>query len=178
MNEATRKKLQKLLVEALQERYDSEKDFLNLIINQFKLDIESEHGISHWERVKKIGTYLAKHTKADLEIVNLFAYFHDSKRENEGHDPKHGFRASLFIKELHSKGVLNLSEKQLNQLTFSCEYHSNSKIKSNDITTQTCWDADRLDLCRMGIIPDPSLLNTAIAKEEKTIEFSRKLNKK
>lgn len=152
-------------------------DFLNLIIDQFKLDIESEHGIGHWKKVEKIGNYLAKYTKAGLEIINLFSYFHDSKRENKGRDPEHGLRASLFIKELHDKGVLSLSEKQLNQLTFACQYHSNSKIKSNDITIQTCWDADRLDLWRVGAIPDPSLLNTAIAKQEKAIEFSLKLSR-
>ncbi len=151
-------------------------DFLNLIIGQFKLDIKSEHGINHWERVEKIGTYLAEYTKADMEVVSLFAYFHDSKRENENYDPEHGLRSSFFIKELQSKGALNLSEKQLNQLTFACEYHNNSKIKSSNIAIQTCWDADRLDLWRVGVMPDPSLLNTVIAKQEKTIEFSWKLN--
>ena len=150
-------------------------DILNLIISQFKLDIKSEHGISHWGRVEKIGTYLAKHTKADLGIVSLFAYFHDSKRKNESHDPEHCLMASLFIKELQSKGILSLSEKQLNQLIFACEHHTNSEIKSNDITIQTCWDADRLDLWRVGAMPDPYFLNTAIAKQEKTIEFSWKL---
>jgi uncharacterized protein len=34
-----------------------------------------------------------------------------------------------------------------------------------DNTIQTCWDADRLDLGRVGIVPDPSRLCTAAAKE-------------
>ncbi|MCK4473747.1 hypothetical protein KAU40_00570 [Candidatus Parcubacteria bacterium] len=155
-----------------------QKEILNLITRQFKLDIELEHGISHWKRVKEIGNYLAKHTKADLKVINLFAYLHDSKRENENHDPEHGLRASFFIKELYNKDILNISQKQLNQLSFACEHHNNSKVKSDDITIQTCWDADRLDLWRIGVIPELSLLNTAIAKQEETIELAWKLGRK
>ena len=33
-----------------------------------------------------------------------------------------------------------------------------------DITVQTCWDADRLDLGRVGIRPHPKYLCTAVAK--------------
>ena len=178
MDEATKKKLQKSLVAGLQEQYNLEKEFLALIMRQFKLSIGSEHGISHWKRVEEIGQYLTQHTKADSEVVHLFSCLHDLKRENEDYDPKHGLRASTFVKELHSKDILDISEKQLNQLTFACEHHSDSKIKSDDITIQTCWDADRLDLWRVGVVPDPYFLNTTIAKQEKTIEFSWKLNKK
>lgn len=154
------------------------KDFLNLIVSQFRLDINSEHGLSHWQRVERIGNYLSKHTKADPKIINIFAYFHDSKRENEGYDPKHGLRASAFIKELYSKNILNISQNQLGQLVFACEHHNNPNIKSDNIVIQTCWDADRLDLWRVGTIPSPSFLNTDIAKQEKTIEFSRCLNRR
>ena len=154
------------------------KELLNLIINQFRLDINSEHGLSHWQRVERIGDYLAKHTKVDLKIINLFAYFHDSKRESEGRDPKHGLRAVSFIKELYSKNVLNISQNQLSQLTFACKHHNNPSIKSDDVAIQTCWDADRLDLWRVGTIPSPFFLNTDIAKQEKTIEFSRHLSRK
>jgi uncharacterized protein len=33
------------------------------------------------------------------------------------------------------------------------------------ITVQTCWDADRLDLGRAGIVPDPWRLCPAAAKQ-------------
>lgn len=153
------------------------KELLDLIIKQFKLDIGSDHGFSHWKRVEKIGCYLVKHTQTDPKVVYLFSYLHDSKRENEDYDPKHGRRAGLFIKELYGKSInpLAISLGQLNQLVFACEHHSDPGAKSDDITIQTCWDADRLDLWRIGVIPDPFFLNTAIARKAETIELARKL---
>ena len=138
---------------------------LKTIKDEFILDINSIHGLPHWERVEKIGSYLVKHTGADKEVVKLFAYLHDSKRANEDEDPNHGLRAVLFIRELHKNGLLGSSDEQLEQLCFACENHTDSSIKSNDITIQVCWDADRLDLGRVGIIPDKNFLNTDIAKQ-------------
>ena len=34
-----------------------------------------------------------------------------------------------------------------------------------DITVQTCWDADRLDLGRVGIVPQPEKLCTEGARD-------------
>jgi uncharacterized protein len=41
-----------------------------------------------------------------------------------------------------------------------------------DVTIQTCWDADRLDLGRVGIYPDPKRLCTEVAKRSETIEWA------
>lgn len=180
MQEAIKKKLQKALTAALQEEYDLRKDLLDLITGQFKLDIGCDHGLSHWKRVEEIGQYLAKYTKADPEVIYLFSYLHDSQRENEGRDPDHGARASSFIKELYNKNVnpLVISPERLDQLTFACEHHNDPGAKSDDITVKTCWDADRLDLWRIGNMPDPTLLYTAIAKKKETIDFAWKLSRK
>lgn len=82
----------------------------NLIKDQFKLNLSSDHGIKHWDR-------------------------------------------------------------QLEKLIFACQHHNNSRVKSADVTVQTCWDADSLDLGRVGIKPEPHLLNTFIAKRDETINF-------
>ena len=119
----------------------------------------------------EIGNYLAKQTKADIEVVNLFAYLHDAKRENEDDDLEHAKRAGIFVKELYNKKLFCVSKGQLDKLSFACEHHSNSNVKSDDITVQTCWDADRLDLYRIGIIPDKLFLNTDFAKQDSVIEF-------
>ncbi len=42
-------------------------------------------------------------------------------------------------------------------------------MTAGDITVQTCWDADRLDLGRVGITPNPRWLCTACAKDPATI---------
>jgi len=151
----------------------SHSEFLNLIISQFKLDIDTDHGIKHWRRVLEIGNYLTEETKADIEVVSFFAYLHDAKRESELHDPDHGARAADFTKELYKRGIIILTENQLEKLVIACRDHNNSGSKSQDITVQTCWDADRLDLWRTGIIPDPALLNTEFGKTDEAINFLR-----
>ena len=141
------------------------------IKKQFKLDIHSLHGISHWERVRKIGFYLAATTEADFRVVNLFSLLHDSQRENEDYDPYHGFRASEYVQLLFTSGLLPLDQKQLDQLKYACLHHSERNAQSDDITIQTCWDADRLDLCRLGIIPDNKFFYTEVGKSKKAIDF-------
>lgn len=147
----------------------------NLVKRQFKLDLNSDHGTKHWKRVQTISNYLAEQTKADIEVINLFAYLHDIKRENETDDPEHGERASIFVKELYDEKQIKISEKQLNQLVFACRYHSDPKSKSDDTTIQTCWDSDRLDLWRVGIIPDSEHLSLEVSKLEMTRKFALKL---
>ena len=69
-----------------------------------------------------------------------------------------------------SELILDITEKQLNQLAFACEYHNRNGVETRDVTIQTCWDSDRLDLFRVGIIPDESLLSTDFSKKQETID--------
>jgi uncharacterized protein len=146
------------------------------VIKQFKLDVHSWHGIKHWERVEKIGLRLAETTKADIRVISLFSLLHDSKREDEDYDPEHGSRATLFIQELRQDDSLDISEKQLDQLCFACTHHSRGNAQSNDITVQTCWDADRLDLYRLGIMSDDKFLYTEASKQENIKNFAEGLS--
>lgn len=140
------------------------KKLLCLIIQQFKLDINGYHGIKHWKSVERFGIKIAKKAKTDLAVVRLFAYLHDAKRHDEFLDPEHGKRSARFIKKLYKKGLLDLNKKQLSQLVFACKHHNSLDAKSNDITIQVCWDADRLDLSRIGIMPSSCFLYTEEAK--------------
>ena len=142
---------------------------------QFKLDINSLHGIRHWERVREIGDYLAEKTGADFRVVTLFAALHDSCRENEGSDMLHGHRAVEYLSGLNNKGLLLIDDKQLDQLAYACEHHSKRSAQSDDITIKTCWDADRLDLYRVGEIPDPAFLYTETGKSPEAIDFALQL---
>ena len=38
------------------------------------------------------GFRLAETNGANLKVVTAFALLHDSRRENDGYDPEHGFR--------------------------------------------------------------------------------------
>ena len=130
---------------------------INKVVSEFKLDINGIHGIKHWGRVCNHARTIAKIRGADLEVVTLFAFIHDSQRENEHRDTNHGLRASEFVDEYN--GVyFNITEDQKNQLIFALDFHSDGRM-STFITIQTCWDADRLDLVRLGIHPDPKLLS-------------------
>jgi len=155
---------------------DENEELINVIVSEFKIDFNSIHGISHWRKVREIGEFLTKRTGADAQVVNLFAYLHDSKRKDENDDFEHGKRASSFIKKLYKQGLIHISDYQLKDLLFVCEHHTDSSVKSDNITIQTCWDADRLDLGRVGIMPKKQFLNTDIAKNDRVIEaFSKKL---
>lgn len=82
-------------------------------------------------------------------------------RENEHQDPEHGARATKYIKK--HQALLDLSAEQLKTLCCACSGHTHGK-KSLCVTIQTCWDADRLDLGRVGIVPDSRFLLTDEAK--------------
>jgi uncharacterized protein len=106
-------------------------------------------------------TLVSKTDGADPEVVRLFALFHDSMRLNEGHDPDHGRRGSALARELAD--ILPLEPSQLELLTAACDGHTEGFI-SDDPTVGACWDADRLDLPRVGIQPEARLLSTAAAR--------------
>lgn len=133
-------------------------------IADFPLKGNTDHGLSHWEKVEKNALRLAKdQPKCDKIVVQLFSLLHDCKRENEFKDPLHGKRAAIFAKQLFERKKLQITENQLHTLMLACELHNDGQITS-DPTIGVCWDADRLDLIRVGIIPDANLLSTKAGK--------------
>lgn len=132
----------------------------------------SVHGLSHWQRVERNGLYLARHEGGDESVISLFALFHDSQRMNDFEDPEHGKRGAALALEFHKSGSLPISQDQLDLLVHACTYHTDV-IAHDDVTIQCCWDADRLDLTRVGVLPDAEFLNTASAKSvAKTMDYS------
>lgn len=108
---------------------------------------------------------LAKRTPGcDTKVGRAFALIHDAKRENENHDPEHGQRAAKYAKSLYKKRQLPLTTEQMDKLIYACHYH-NDGLTLDDPTIGVCWDADRLDLPRVGIIPDPALLSTQAGRD-------------
>ncbi len=134
---------------------------------QFQLDWNGLHGASHWARVRRAGLELARHTGADPLVVELFAWLHDARRWNEGHDPGHGARAAELAVELPGT-FYELDERRSGLLVTACTHHSDGRMEG-DVTVLTCWDADRLDLGRIGVRPDPGRLCTQAARQEAVI---------
>ena len=63
----------------------------------------------------------------------------------------------------------DISDKEMELLTEALKYQSDGYTEA-DITVQVCWDADRLDLGRVGIKPAPQRLCTASAKSVDVLE--------
>ena len=140
------------------------------IRNEYTLPHDGDHGVAHWARVLENGLRLAEATGANVEVVQLFALFHDSKRLNEFDDPHHGRRGAEFAAELRGK-VFDLSDHEFDLLYTACAEHTDGCTHS-DITIQTCWDSDRLDLRRVGITPDPSRLCTEAARDSEMMKWA------
>lgn len=146
---------------------------IRAVFEQYTLPLSGVHGPAHWARVWENGIRLSRRTGADPEVVGLFAILHDSRRFNEGRDPRHGSRAAHFAKSL--RGVhLFLDRDKFDLLSEACSFHTNGLIEA-DITVQTCWDSDRLDLGRVGITPDPVRLCTDAARGPELIAWATRM---
>jgi uncharacterized protein len=99
----------------------------------------------------------------------LFALFHDSCRWNEHRDPEHGERAALLAHAYFQRGRLPVDGPGLQLLVEACRGHDQGRV-SSDATIGVCWDADRLDLARVGILPSARFLSTETAKNRDLLE--------
>ncbi len=135
---------------------------LDFLQSNFQLNWQGIHGIRHWSRVRANGLKLAKETGADPQVIELFAFLHDSCRQDEDRDSQHGQRAAVLVRALQGT-FFNLTTEQLEKLAEACAGHTHQASHA-DITIATCWDADRLDLGRTGIEPDPARLCTEAAR--------------
>ena len=149
------------------------KGLMAAIRQQFRINWDGVHGPSHWARVRHHALRLCKLRQGDPLVAELFAYLHDSQRENEWTDPLHGSRAADYTASLN--GIyFKLSGEQLDLLTNAARFHSDGLMHDN-ATIQSCWDADRLDLGRVGIKPSKQYLSIhAHPLIDKAYEWSMK----
>ena len=133
------------------------------ILDDYALPVRGDHGVVHWARVLENGQRLAARTGARIEVVMLFALFHDSRRVNEFTDFGHGHRGAQYARSLRGT-LIHLADTDFTLLFEACRLHTDG-LTEGDITIQTCWDADRLDLGRVGMTPEPDLLCTDAARE-------------
>ena len=117
------------------------------------------HGEDHWRRVATNGLDLAAEVGADPLLIVLFGIFHDSMRFSEHRDDGHGRRGGFLARCLNAE-LMGLSDERLDLLDMACAGHTEGET-SDDPTTGACWDADRLDLCRLGRQVDPRAMSTA-----------------
>jgi len=146
--------------------------FFRYLVQSHRLGHDGYHGKDHWQRVLINGRILAAATGANLKVVELFALIHDSRRENEDHDPGHGPRASAHACDLRGTWF-EATDAEMDLLMEACRLHSDG-LTTGDLTVRVCWDSDRLDLGRVGIRPNAQYLCTEQAKHPDVIEAAYK----
>ena len=142
--------------------------FIHFARDHFRLDWEGIHGAPHWSRVRYNGLLLAKHYKVDTAVIEWFAFLHDLERHDDWSDPEHGSRAAELAATINDE-FMRLDTFQLSLLQEACIGHSDGHTVA-DPTVMVCWDADRLDLGRVGTYPSAKYLCTALARSQKVID--------
>ena len=127
-------------------------------IKHTKMGVYSVHGISHWDRVAKNADALWT-SDVNVLVVKDFAYIHDVERENDGYDLQHGPRAAALVDEVRDSELAFLDDQEIQLLKEACRLHT-STWRTEDATVNACFDADRLDLGRVGITPNPDKMAT------------------
>lgn len=146
-------------MEILNQMFFSEFRLRKYLKKQFILKTDSLHGPTHWKNVEEFGLRLADQNGADKKVVTLFAWIHDSCRKDEFDDMEHGARAANLAEELQGK-YFKLTKTQFSKLHYAIKHHNEGQV-SADVTIGTCWDADRLDLGRVGINPEERYMSTS-----------------
>ena len=127
-------------------------------MSRWSEDMGRTHGVEHWDRVAKFGSMLYQEG-ADMDVILAFAYLHDAERMHNGRDINHGQRASGLIDAIRHTQLEALSDEQIAKLKRACELHT-IQHRTGDLTIDICFDADRMDLPRVGIIPSPKRMAT------------------
>lgn len=146
------------------------REIISAILAQYSLPLYGVHGLAHWARVLENGRRLSTLSGAKIQVVELFAVFHDACRQNEIIDDGHGKRGAELAACLRGD-LLNLNDTDFELLFQACARHTDGQINA-DITLQTCWDSDRLDLARVCIQPDPRYLCTPAARNPQIIDWA------
>jgi uncharacterized protein len=147
------------MVEIIQINFDALWDY---VTREFQCDPDSIHGPDHWRRVELNALKISASNGAIVEVVRLFAVFHDSRRENDGVDFEHGERGAKYAARLRGT-LFDLSDTHLELLQYACRWHAHGQL-SDDPTFGACWDADRLDLTRIGITPKAEFMSTVLGR--------------
>lgn len=132
----------------------------NFALSGWKLG--ETHGLSHWQRVERYGILLSMENgrfrdDINIKVVRFFAYLHDKCRLNDWDDLEHGVRSAEMLKIIWNTILKDFTDEEVALLEKACRYHT-TELRTGIPTVDVCFDADRLDLCRVGITPNPKLM--------------------
>ena len=127
-------------------------------------ELGETHGLPHWQRVERNGIILSTDNgtireDVNIKVVRYFAYLHDKCRLNDWADLEHGVRAADMIPTIRNTILKDFTDEEVALLEKACRYHT-TEHRTGNPTIDVCFDADRLDLGRVGIVPNPKLMAT------------------
>ena len=76
---------------------------VGLLAHQFQIDWWGHDGIAQWARVRANGLMLAGQTGANRHVVEMFLFFHDSRRFNEHMEDGHGAHGRAVASRLEGR---------------------------------------------------------------------------
>lgn len=121
------------------------------------------HGLPHWDNVYRNGQFLQDDGVND-RVVQRFAYLQDFCKQDDVNDREHGTRVAEWMVSIRDSLLNSLSDEEFLLLQDACRLHTSTENTGNP-TIDTCFDADRLDLGRVGITPLPSKMATKKGQE-------------
>ncbi len=132
-----------------------------------ELDI---HGMPHLRQVALTAGRLAVLVGCDVESAVVAGFLHDCARVHDGGGNRHAHDSAVLARRLLKTFYPHLDAPRL------CEAiarHADGRT-TDDPLAACLWDADRLDLCRLGIEADPRLLSTRAARRVAAIRRRRR----
>ncbi len=118
------------------------------------------HGISHLRRVAILSGRLAEAVGEDVESAVVMGFLHDCARRNDGNDLEHPHDSAVLARGLIERFFPHL---EVDRICDAIEGHAGGEVTTDPLTA-CLWDADRLELKRIGRTIDLELLSTKVAK--------------
>jgi len=122
------------------------------------------HGVGHISRVMVWASVLATDTEW-FDRVMWAAACHDLRREDDGNDPDHGFRAGRFVRTVLPK-LLKQPMAGIEEIASACDWHV-CRDDDSEWDHPVLWllkDADGLDRVRLYDL-DERYLRSDLARE-------------
>ena len=153
------------------------------------------HGPAHWVRVHRFGLLLADGLNLgdrQARCVEVFAWTHDLARLDDGGGNQHAVDGAVHAFAVMDALFPDLGSDQRTLLSKAIRFHSDGVTADEahfqgllDLdewtedevidTVGACWDADRLDLLRLGIAPNQRYMSTDCWRD--VLPYSRKLHR-
>jgi HD superfamily phosphodiesterase len=118
------------------------------------------HGFDHLGRVAILAGRLARAVGEDVESAVVMGFLHDSARKDDGGGCLHAIESAVLARKLLLEFYPQMDR---GRICDSIKRHADGETTS-DLMVACLWDADRLELKRLGRVVDPDLLSTEIAK--------------